>query len=304
MTPGAFSFRHQRAAPSIDYSPRARNRRQHRARHVAGSGARLGAPQVRQSALVREEVYLMHSSGPVDLLWQELHAIRLLVREKAFAIAAVLSLMLGIGANTAIFQLLDAIRLRTLPVDGPNSSPRCASAAASAGPGRSTVAAPISRSRCGSGCAPTSTPSTTCLRGAPGGSIRRRPAKCASSRGCSSAATTSLPSTCLHTLAGCCRRPTTAGVRAGRRGHQPRLLAARVGRRPRRALAHDVARWLRVSDRRRHAGVVLRHGSRAHVQTWPFRCAQTMSSVLEAAVCDQRDVWWLAAAGRLGRTGR
>ena len=60
----------------------------------------------------------MTRSGPLDLLQQELkHAIRLLVREKSFTIAAVLSLMLGIGANTAIFQLLDAIRLRTLPVD-------------------------------------------------------------------------------------------------------------------------------------------------------------------------------------------
>jgi putative ABC transport system permease protein len=30
-----------------------------------------------------------------------------------------LSLALGIGANTAIFQLLDAVRLRTLPVKNP-----------------------------------------------------------------------------------------------------------------------------------------------------------------------------------------
>jgi predicted permease len=47
------------------------------------------------------------------------HAVRLLIREKSFTVAAVLSLMLGIGANTAIFQLLDAIRLRALPVDRP-----------------------------------------------------------------------------------------------------------------------------------------------------------------------------------------
>lgn len=37
----------------------------------------------------------------------------------AFAAVAVLSLALGIGANTAIFQLIDAIRLRTLPVQKP-----------------------------------------------------------------------------------------------------------------------------------------------------------------------------------------
>ncbi|MGD0362435.1 MAG: ABC transporter permease [Bryobacteraceae bacterium] len=36
-----------------------------------------------------------------------------------FTLVAVLSLALGIGANTAIFQLIDAIRLRTLPVEKP-----------------------------------------------------------------------------------------------------------------------------------------------------------------------------------------
>jgi putative ABC transport system permease protein len=36
-----------------------------------------------------------------------------------FTAVAVLSLALGIGANTAIFQLIDAIRLRTLPVEKP-----------------------------------------------------------------------------------------------------------------------------------------------------------------------------------------
>jgi putative ABC transport system permease protein len=36
-----------------------------------------------------------------------------------FTIVAVLSLALGIGANTAIFQLIDAVRMRTLPVEKP-----------------------------------------------------------------------------------------------------------------------------------------------------------------------------------------
>src|ERR1700712_3280518 len=36
-----------------------------------------------------------------------------------FTAVAVLSLALGIGANTAIFQLIDAVRLRTLPVHEP-----------------------------------------------------------------------------------------------------------------------------------------------------------------------------------------
>jgi predicted permease len=69
---------------------------------------------------VREEIYWMNTIRPLDTLWQDLRfALRLLWRDKGFAGAAILSLALGIGANTAIFQLLDAVRLRTLPVEEP-----------------------------------------------------------------------------------------------------------------------------------------------------------------------------------------
>jgi len=69
---------------------------------------------------VREEIYWMNTIRPLDTLWQDLRfALRLLWRDKGFATAAILSLALGIGANTAIFQLLDAVRLRTLPVEEP-----------------------------------------------------------------------------------------------------------------------------------------------------------------------------------------
>src|SRR5262245_59886270 len=64
---------------------------------------------------VREEIYLMNTARPLDTLWQDLKfGVRLLWRDKGFAAAAIISLALGIGANTAIFQLLDAVRLRTL----------------------------------------------------------------------------------------------------------------------------------------------------------------------------------------------
>src|SRR5579859_5837121 len=44
---------------------------------------------------------------------------RVLRMNPAFAAVCVLSLALGVGANTAIFQLIDAVRMRTLPVNNP-----------------------------------------------------------------------------------------------------------------------------------------------------------------------------------------
>ena len=46
-------------------------------------------------------------------------AIRLLVRERWFSTVAVVSLALGIGANTAIFTLINTLMLRPLPVRDP-----------------------------------------------------------------------------------------------------------------------------------------------------------------------------------------
>ncbi len=54
-----------------------------------------------------------------NLLQDARHGLRLLFLNPGFTIVATLSLALGIGANTAIFQLLDAVRLRTLPVQHP-----------------------------------------------------------------------------------------------------------------------------------------------------------------------------------------
>jgi putative ABC transport system permease protein len=69
---------------------------------------------------IREEIYTMNSFGFLESLWQDLHyGARLLRRNPTFAVVAVLTLALGTGANTAIFQLVDAVRLRPLPVDRP-----------------------------------------------------------------------------------------------------------------------------------------------------------------------------------------
>jgi predicted permease len=69
---------------------------------------------------VREEIYRMNSIGLLESLWQDLrYGARLLRMNYGFTLVALLSLALGIGANTAIFQLIDAVRLRNLPVRSP-----------------------------------------------------------------------------------------------------------------------------------------------------------------------------------------
>ena len=66
---------------------------------------------------VKEDVRSASWEAYLETLWSDLRfGARLLRFNPVFAGAAILSLALGIGANTAIFQLLDAVRLRTLPV--------------------------------------------------------------------------------------------------------------------------------------------------------------------------------------------
>ena len=56
----------------------------------------------------------------VDTLWREVRfALRGLLKDKSFAATAVLSIGLGVGANAAIFSLVNQALMRLLPVREP-----------------------------------------------------------------------------------------------------------------------------------------------------------------------------------------
>jgi predicted permease len=71
--------------------------------------------------LAKDECRDQRAFEPLDRLRRDLRqAFRSLFRTPAFALSAILTLALGIGANTAIFSALDAIVLRPLPYPKPD----------------------------------------------------------------------------------------------------------------------------------------------------------------------------------------
>jgi predicted permease len=65
---------------------------------------------------IREEIYRMNTISPLDTFGRDLRlALRGMRRRPGFTLAVVLTLALGIGANTAIFGVVDGVLIKPLP---------------------------------------------------------------------------------------------------------------------------------------------------------------------------------------------
>jgi len=76
--------------------------------------------ELRRTAGVKDGMREVGWETMLETMWQDVrYAARTLRRSPGFTAVAVLSLALGIGANTAIFTLINALMLRSLPVSHP-----------------------------------------------------------------------------------------------------------------------------------------------------------------------------------------
>src|SRR5262245_4425601 len=76
---------------------------------------------LRRSASAFWDALVLQPQRLEDEMFQDLRfGVRMLLKSKSFTAVAVITLALGIGANTAVFTLINALLLRPLPVANPH----------------------------------------------------------------------------------------------------------------------------------------------------------------------------------------
>ena len=86
----------------------------------AEQAARAARVEMGSSNAVKHNISVATWESRVEIFWRDLrHCVRGLSRSPGFTLIAVLSLALGIGANTAIFTLIKQVLLENLPVRDP-----------------------------------------------------------------------------------------------------------------------------------------------------------------------------------------
>ena len=99
----------------------AKREEKYRAEGIDPEEARYAARrQFGNAMLARERSRELWAFTALETIWQDVRfAARMLAKDAGFTLIAILTLALGIGANTAIFSVLDSVLLRSLPVSHP-----------------------------------------------------------------------------------------------------------------------------------------------------------------------------------------